>query len=167
MGAGLPQLVGNVGKAKSYAERLFDFPLIGALTDAAVIEALQRAVAGHQVEFTQEAVDEILRQTGGYPYFLQKWGGHAWAAANTSPISEDDALLATQLAITQLDSSFFRVRFDRCTPMEKVYMRAMAEIGTPAPECLGHDYLNTYQRNASCSCLPKIKGKEMGNTQAC
>jgi AAA ATPase domain len=133
VGAGLPQLVGNVGKAKSYAERLFDFPLIGALTDAAAIEALQRPVAGHQVEFTQEAVNEILHQTKGYPYFLQEWGSHAWAVASTSPISKDDAQLATQLAITQLDSSFFRVRFDRCTPMEKVYMRAMAEIGTPAP----------------------------------
>jgi AAA ATPase domain len=133
VGAGLPQLVGNVGKAKSYAERLFEFPVIGPLSEQAATEALQRPVAGHNVAFTSQAIDEILTQTKGYPYFLQEWGSHSWAVAPASPISKDDALLATQLAITQLDASFFRVRFDRCTPMEKNYMRAMAEIGSPAP----------------------------------
>lgn len=133
VGAGLPQLVGNVGKAKSYAERLFNFPVIGALDEIASTEALQRPVNTNNVVFSDEAVREILDQTKGYPYFLQEWGSHSWASATNSPITKNDALLATQLAINQLDSGFFRVRFDRCTPMEKNYMRAMAEIGTVSP----------------------------------
>ncbi len=133
VGAGLPQLVANVGKAKSYAERLFNFPVIGELNFKAATEALQRPVHLKNVSFSEEAVGEILAQTKGYPYFLQEWGSHAWAVAQNTVISKEDALLATQLAITQLDSDFFRVRFDRCTPMEKNYMRAMAEHGSTTP----------------------------------
>jgi hypothetical protein len=133
VGAGLPQLVGNVGRAKSYAERLFHFPIIGALPFDAATEALELPVKQRGVSFTKEALDEILKQTQGYPYFLQEWGSHCWAVAQASPINEDDARLATALAVTQLDTSFFRVRFDRCTPMEKSYLRAMAEIDSPAP----------------------------------
>lgn len=131
VGAGLPQLVGNVGKAKSYAERLFNFPVIGALDELAATEALQRPVNAKDTEFSESAVQEILLQTKGYPYFLQEWGSHCWAVADGSPITESDALLATQLAMTQLDADFFRVRFDRCTPMEKIYLRAMAELDSP------------------------------------
>lgn len=133
VGAGLPQLVANVGRAKSYAERLFNFPVIGELTQEAATEALQRPVNQKNVRFSDEAVAEILMQTKGYPYFLQEWGSHSWAVAQDDVVTKEDAMLATQLAITQLDSDFFRVRFDRCTPMEKNYMRAMAEIGTAAP----------------------------------
>jgi len=133
VGAGLPQLVGNVGRAKSYAERLFDLPVIGALPDQAATEALQRPVELHQVVFTEEAIKEILKQTQGYPYFLQEWGSMCWSVASTKVISKEDAVTATTLAILQLDTSFFRVRFDRCTPMEKNYLRAMAEINVLAP----------------------------------
>jgi hypothetical protein len=133
VGAGLPQLVGHVGRAKSYAERLFDFPVIGALPDSAATEALQRPVQAHHVSFENDAIKEILRQTQGYPYFLQEWGSMCWSVASTNTISREDATTATALAILQLDASFFRVRFDRCTPMEKNYLRAMAEINTPAP----------------------------------
>ena len=133
VGAGLPQLVANVGKAKSYAERLFNFPVIGELDQQSATEALQRPVGLMNVEFSDEAVAEILNQTKGYPYFIQEWGSHCWAVANESVITKEDSKLATQLAITQLDSDFFRVRFDRCTPMEKNYMRAMAEIHSSTP----------------------------------
>ena len=133
VGAGLPQLVGNVGKAKSYAERLFDFPEIGPLPPDAATKALQLPVSQHQVNFETHAIEQILKQTKGYPYFLQEWGSKCWEVANTQVITEDDALAATELAILQLDSSFFRVRFDRCTPMEKNYLRAMAGINSPAP----------------------------------
>lgn len=133
VGAGLPQLVANVGKAKSYAERLFDFPVIGELDAQAATDALQRPVALMGVQFSSEAVSEIIMQTKGYPYFLQEWGSHSWGVAENSVISKEDAVLATQLAITQLDSGFFRVRFDRCTPMEKTYMRAMADIDSITP----------------------------------
>lgn len=133
VGAGLPQLVGNVGRAKSYAERLFDFPEIGPLPPEAATEALQRPVGQHQVSFEAEAIDEILKQTKGYPYFLQEWGSMCWGVAKTQIITAEDALVATELAILQLDSSFFRVRFDRCTPMEKNYLRAMAGINSQTP----------------------------------
>jgi hypothetical protein len=133
VGAGLPQLVGNVGRAKSYAERLFDFPEIGPLPPEAATVALQRPVNQHQVRFEVGAIDEILRQTKGYPYFLQEWGSMCWGVAKTQVITEEDALAATELAILQLDSSFFRVRFDRCTPMEKNYLRAMAGINSATP----------------------------------
>lgn len=133
VGAGLPQLVGNVGKAKSYAERLFDFPEISALTEQSVINALQRPVQLRGVTFSDEAIREIFNQTKGYPYFLQEWGSHCWLIASQNVITKQDVDDATRLVVTQLDSSFFRVRFDRCTPMEKNYMRAMAEINAPAP----------------------------------
>lgn len=133
VGAGLPQLVGNVGRAKSYAERLFDFPVIGALPEKAATDALQRPVSVHQVSFSSDAIVEILKQTQGYPYFLQEWGSMCWSVASAKTITKEDAISATSLAILQLDSSFFRVRFDRCTPMEKNYLRAMAEINSPAP----------------------------------
>lgn len=133
VGAGLPQLVGNVGKAKSYAERLFNFPVIGPLLPNSAIEALQRPVKIHQVSFNEDAVEEIVKQTQGYPYFLQEWGSNCWSVAEDKQINIEDVRLATKLAITQLDTSFFRVRFDRCTPMEKNYMRAMAEVNSLAP----------------------------------
>jgi hypothetical protein len=74
-------------------------------------------------------VDIILDMTQCYPYFLQEWGKHAWETAEKSPITAADADRATQSAIADLDSSFFRVRFDRLTPLEKHYVRAMAELG--------------------------------------
>jgi hypothetical protein len=130
VGAGLPQLLALAGNAKSYAERLFDFPFIGALAPSDAREALIKPAHAQDVEFEDEAVEEILRLTHGYPYFLQEWGKHSWDAAPTSPITRDDVLGATQLAIAALDESFFRMRFDRTAPKEKDYLRAMAELGS-------------------------------------
>lgn len=70
-----------------------------------------------------------MRETAGYPYFLQEWGKHAWDAAPDSPITIADVRSASVSAITAMDSSFFRVRFDRLTPAEKRYLRAMAQLG--------------------------------------
>lgn len=134
--AGLPQLLGQMGRAKSYAERLFEFVPIGPLEGAAARRALCVPAAEEEVQFQDEAIEEILRRTGGYPYFLQEWGKHAWAEAQESPITQADALRATEVAISELDASFFRVRFDRLTPGEKRYMRAMAELG-PGPHRSG------------------------------
>lgn len=136
VGAGLPQLPGRMGEAKSYAERLFDFPLIGALDAAAAERALRKPAADQGVAYTDDAVAAILRETEGYPYFLQEWGKHAWDAADSSPIDADDVRAATRTAIAALDESFFRVRFDRLTPAEKRYLRAMAELG-PGPHRSG------------------------------
>ena len=131
-GAGLPQLAGLMGNAKSYTERLFAFKEIGALAREDAIKALEDPVERAGVRFTAGALEEILRATAGYPYFLQEWGKHAWIKAAKSPIEEDDAVAAGPEAIRELDQSFFRVRFDRLTPTERDYVRAMAELGPQA-----------------------------------
>ncbi len=136
IGAGLPQLTGNMGRAKSYAERLFEFPLIAELSDEAARIAIEKPAMEQDVQFTQDALDEIVRATRGYPYFLQEWGKHAWNIAAASPITPADIHHASILAVAALDASFFRVRFDRLTPVEKRYLRAMAELG-PGPHRSG------------------------------
>jgi hypothetical protein len=134
--AGLPQLLGQTGRAKSYAERLFAFIPIDRLPDSAARAALIVPAESEGAEFEELAVAEILRQTRGYPYFLQEWGKHSWNIAESSPIEAADARHATVQALAELDASFFRVRFDRLTPTEKRYMRAMAELG-PGPHRSG------------------------------
>jgi len=129
IGAGLPQLRGRMGRAKSYAERLFDFPEIGPLPPDDVRSAIVKPAAAQGVAVTDEAVALIAAQTGGYPYFVQEWGKHAWQVANSSPITAEDVATAHPLVIAALDKSFFLVRFDRSTPVEKVYLRAMSELG--------------------------------------
>ena len=129
VGAGLPQLRALAGEAKSYAERLFEYPTIGPLSDRDAALAITKPARDQNVEFTDEAVAAIIRMTHGYPYFLQEWGKHSWDIAHGSPITENDVLAASKEAIAALDESFFRVRFDRLTPSEKTYLRAMAELG--------------------------------------
>jgi len=134
--AGLPQLVGQTGRAKSYAERLFEFAPIDRLDEDAAKAALTVPVHRAGVDYETEAVADILAQTRGYPYFLQEWGKQSWNVADASPIEVEDARRATIEALAELDASFFRVRFDRLTPAEKRYMRAMAELG-PGPHRSG------------------------------
>ena len=129
VGAGLPQLRGRMGRAKSYAERLFDFPEIGALSVEAAKLAITKPAADEGVEVRPDALDRIVAQTQGYPYFLQEWGKHSWAVATKSPIALEDVAAASRVATAALDESFFRVRFDRLTPAEKRYLRAMSELG--------------------------------------
>lgn len=129
VGAGLPQLRGRMGKAKSYAERLFDFPQVGALSPEAAAFAIVKPAHHNGVEIQEDAVDLILQKTERYPYFLQEWGKHAWDCADHSPITQDDVEAASVSAVIALDESFFRVRFDRLTPAEKRYLRAMAQLG--------------------------------------
>ena len=136
VGAGLPQLVGQFGRAKSYAERLFEFVSIDRLDRDAAEAALSVPAAAEGVDYDVQAVAEILGQTQCYPYFLQEWGKHSWDLADGSPIDLRDAQEATLQALAELDGSFFRVRFDRLTPTEKRYMRAMAELG-PGPHRSG------------------------------
>lgn len=136
VGAGLPQLAGQMGKAKSYAERLFEFHPIGKLAEPDARQAIVAPARRADVEYTPEALAEILRQTDGYAYFLQEWGKHAWSAATASPITRADVDAATVAALAELDESFFRVRMDRLTPAEKRYLAAMAELG-PGPHRSG------------------------------
>ncbi len=136
VGAGLPQLRGQMGRAKSYSERLFDFPEIGPLSEAAARLAIAKPARDQGVEIAEAALDLIVAQTHRYPYFLQEWGKQTWDVATASPITRDDVERASRVAVAALDESFFRVRFDRLTPAEKRYLRAMAEMG-PGPHRSG------------------------------
>jgi len=136
VGAGLPQLRGRMGKAKSYAERLFDFPEVGPLPAEAARIAIVRPASAQGVEIEEEAVRRIVEETKGYPYFLQEWGKHSWDVATRSPITPRDVRVASTAAVAALDESFFRVRFDRLTPAERRYLRAMADLG-PGPHRSG------------------------------
>lgn len=136
VGAGLPQLLGQMGDAKSYAERLFEFAHVDKLDRASAEAALTVPAAREGVGYMPEAINEVVLQTAGYPYFLQEWGKHAWGAAKQSPITLSDAEEATARALAELDVSFFRVRLDRLTGAEKNYIRAMAQLG-PGPHRSG------------------------------
>lgn len=129
VGAGLPQILGLAGSSKSYAERLFKYPEVGALDEADATVALVNPAREEGVTITDDAVKTILRITQRYPYFLQQWAYESWNAAPWPKIDGKTVEIATQAAIKELDASFFKVRFDRCTPSEKVYMRALAELG--------------------------------------
>jgi len=128
-GAGLPQLRGLAGEAKSYAERLFDFPEIGSLSseDARTALAVPAAESGASIDGA--ALDIMVERSHGYPYFLQEWGYHVWNAAPQSPITADDVERAAPRVQDQLDQNFFRVRLDRLTPREREYLVAMASLG--------------------------------------
>ena len=136
VGAGLPLLYGQLGEAKSYAERLFDFKPIGALAIPAAQAALIEPARRQQAAFSAEALEAILDQTQCYPYFLQEWGKHAWNYATRSPISLSDIQGAHDIVVADLDAGFFQVRLDRLTPSEQRYLRAMAELG-PGPHRSG------------------------------
>ncbi|MFZ4396950.1 MAG: ATP-binding protein [Kiritimatiellia bacterium] len=129
IGAGLPILPGLAGESKSYAERLFNFPDIGPLSEGDANKALQDPVKAVGVEFEVAALSEIFHLTQGYPYFIQEWGYQAWNHAVTSPITYQVAQAASTTVRDRLDRNFFRVRFDRLTPKEKEYLRAMAQLG--------------------------------------
>lgn len=136
VGAGLPQLRGRTGRAKSYAERLFDFPAVDALPPADAERAIRKPANDQGVDYEAGAVTRILGETKGYPYFLQEWGKHSWDAAHDTPIREADVAAASRSAVAALDEGFFRVRFDRLNPTERRYLRAMAELG-PGPHRSG------------------------------
>ncbi len=129
IGAGLPQLVGQMGKSKSYAERLFDFPTVGPLAAKDAYTAIVEPISKEGEKIAKAAAEAIVTETQGYPYFLQVWGYESWNGAAKSPIRVKDVEAAKPKVLKSLDEGFFRVRFDRLTPSEKAYLRAMAELG--------------------------------------
>ncbi len=147
LGAGLPQVRGRMGKAKSYAERLFEFPEIGALSKVDARLAIAKPAESEGVEIEADALNAIVDQTQCYPYFLQEWGKHVWDVAENSPITVSNVEVASKQAVATLDESFFLVRFDRLTPTEKRYVRAMAELGA-GPHRSG-DIANQLDRKVS------------------
>jgi len=136
VGAGLPVLPGLAGESKSYAERLFSFPEVGALSADDSARALQEPAREQGVVFEDAALAEVFRMTRGYPYFLQEWGYKAWNGARSSPIGLAVIQDATRSAVDRLDRNFFRVRYDRLTPSERKFLRAMAHLG-PGPHRTG------------------------------
>ncbi len=129
VGAGLPQLPKLAGEAKSYAERLFNFPRIGPLDREAAREALERPAHEQGGAFESGATDFVLDYTGGYPYFLQEYGKHLWNLAAGPAITRADAAAAKSEVQRQLDDGFFRVRIGRTTQAERNYLSAMAALG--------------------------------------
>jgi AAA ATPase domain len=136
VGAGLPQIAALAGNAKSYAERLFNYPEVDKLKPDAAREALVIPARVEGVEYNDDAIDEILRVTERYPYFIQEWGAQVWNRSPASPIRKIDVSDATPSIILHLDANFFRVRFDRLTVLQQKYLRAMAELG-PGPHKTG------------------------------
>jgi len=132
LGAGLPILPGLAGESKSYAERLFGFPDVGALSEDDAAKALRDPAQAAGVVFEEPALAEVFRLTKGYPYFLQEWGYQSWNLAPASPITLPIVQQATVNVIPRLDQNFFRVRFDRLTPSEKNFLRAIAQLGPGA-----------------------------------
>lgn len=133
VGAGLPQIAELAGDAKSYAERLFKFPAIGNLSDEDARSALARPAMESGATFTAAALTRAVSITGGYPYFIQELGYEVWKIADGPEVSAQDVDLAVASYEAKLDTSFFRVRLDRATELQRAYLRAMAELG-PEPQ---------------------------------
>jgi len=132
VGAGLPQIAELAGDAKSYAERLFKFPAINNLSPADARDALSRPANQEHADYTDEALDEAIAVTGGFPYFVQELGYAVWTVAAGPQITVDDIRAAIPGYEAKLDSSFFRVRLDRATELQRAYLRAMAQLGDQA-----------------------------------
>jgi hypothetical protein len=154
IGAGLPILTRLAGASKSYAERLFEFPSIGPLSPEDAAKALRDPVVRAGVDFSNDAIDTIVRLTQGYPYFLQEWGYQSWNHAKMTPISLADVRQATATVTQRLDDNFFKVRFDRLTPREKKYLRAMAHLGSGS------------QRSGDIAGALGVKMNSLGPTRA-
>ena len=152
--AGLPQVAALAGEAKSYAERLFDYPEIGPLETDDARAALVKPAEAEGATFDRDAVEEILAAARNFPYFIQEWGFQVWNAAPASPICRDMVQAASPDVVSHLDNNFFRVRFDRLTPLEQKYLRAMAELG-PGPCATGRIAETLGVRTASIATVRK------------
>jgi hypothetical protein len=132
-GAGLPSLAALTGEAKSYAERMFTYPIVGSLVGESARDALQVPAIDEEVRWDDDALDRVVDAASGYPYFLQEFGKQAWDVADgPSRITIDDVERSIPVAMAELDDGFFRVRTGRTSNPERVYLRAMAELG-PGP----------------------------------
>ncbi|MDE0347987.1 MAG: ATP-binding protein [Boseongicola sp.] len=129
VGAGLPQVARLAGDAKSYAERLFAYPEIGALDPDAARLAIRKPIEDEGASIGAAALDAIAKGTQGYPFYLQAWGSEVWDQAEGPSVDMSDALNAQRRALEALDDGFFKVRTDRLTPTEMAFVRAMADLG--------------------------------------
>ena len=136
VGAGLPHLIRLSGSAKTYAERLFEYPDIGPLEPSDARHALVKPAARAAVEFEEEAISTVVNETQGYPYFLQEWGYQVWNTAKVTPITAEDIERSSATVIKRLDRNFFKSRYERLTDPQKAYLYAMAKCG-PGPHRTG------------------------------
>lgn len=149
VGAGLPQIAELAGEAKSYSERLFKFPAIDRLSMSEANTALQEPARELDVTFDTDALAAAYSATGGYPYFIQELGYAVWPLAEHNRVTHNDIVNAQRAMEAKLDSSFFRVRLDRTTELERAYLRAMAELG-PEPQ-LASDVAGLLHRSSEQS----------------
>jgi len=129
--AGLPSLPALVGEAKSYAERLFEYPRIDRLSRPDAISALRDPARSRDVIFEEDALDYIFGETEGYPYFLQQYGKYAWDVASPGRITIEDARLGGREAQERLDEGFFQVRYERASAAERGFLGAMSRCEGP------------------------------------
>lgn len=129
VGAGLPQVARLAGEAKSYAERLFLYPEVGALDQPSAIQAVEKPIVDEEATIQPTALAEIVERTRGYPFFLQEWASTAWNNAEGPEITLDDVSQSYVETLASLDAGFFRVRIDRLTKSEVQFVKTMSELG--------------------------------------
>ena len=134
VGAGLPHLPAVLSASKSYSERLFRYQRIDRLDRPAADRALQAPAKDEDAEFAPDALDAMYEATAGYPYFVQAYGKVAWDVAPRSPITADDVRVAAPEAEAELAVGFFGSRYERATPAEREYLRAMADLAAADDE---------------------------------
>ena len=171
--AGLPALRAQVAEAKTYASACSSFTRSDRSTRKRPVTRSPNPYPyrARDADITSDALKMVIDETHGYPYFLQEWGKHAWDLAESSPIDAGDVARASDEVAASLDAGFFRARFDRLTPAEKRYLRAMAELG-PGPHRSGGDrpgsrpegdFPRAYPRSVDCEghdleCGPRRYG---------
>jgi len=131
VGAGLPHLPAVLSASKSYSERLFRYARIDRLDRGAADRALRSPAQDEGADWTDGALEAMYVATAGYPYFVQAYGKVAWDVAPADPITVDDVLVAAPEAEAELAVGFFGSRFERATPAEREYLRAMADLAVP------------------------------------
>lgn len=133
IGAGLPNLPGALSKSRSYAERLFEYRTIGQLSDADAAEGFQKPARRNGRPFTDDALNELIKVSSGYPYFIQAYGKAAWNASGSNPIPLQAVTKSEACARAELDDGLYSARWQRTTPPGRRYLAAMAKIGTESP----------------------------------
>lgn len=133
IGAGLPNLPGVLSKSRSYAERLFEYRTIGQLSDADAAEGFQKPARRNRRPFTDDALNELIKVSSGYPYFIQAYGKAAWNASGSNPIPLQAVTKSEACARAELDDGLYSARWQRTTPPGRRYLAAMAKIGTESP----------------------------------
>ncbi|MFQ6233412.1 AAA family ATPase [Bifidobacterium adolescentis] len=133
IGAGLPNLPGVLSKSRSYAERLFEYRTIGQLSDADAAEGFQKPARRNGRPFTDDALNELIKVSSGYPYFIQAYGKAAWNASGSNPIPLQAVTKSEACARAELDDGLYSARWQRTTPTGRRYLAAMAKIGTESP----------------------------------